>query len=495
MARRWTAEKKKRAAVKTLFSSYYVVFLLFIYGPMFAMFILSFQGRRGGTSFPMRGWSLYWWNKLLEPSSVGDLQGAMLRSIILALIVMVITALFSTMFAMAFRKRFFGSGLLFYTIMTGIMVPGILLSLGLATLLKQIGIPPAWWSTALGVHVVWTLPFGFLVMMAVFNRFDGSLEEAARDMGASEWTVFKEVTLPLITPGIVAAGLFGFTLSYDEFARTTLLAGEYNTLPLDINASMTQRIRPTLFALGTASTLFSLLMIGLFLLIYTVLARRTRANLPSLEHLVDGSPHSCCKRLVVDELLEWKRQAVRKPLLLDGARQVGKTHVIDRIFGPKEFHRVHRLDFRREPALAGLFADSLNPRTILSNIELRLDANIDVERDLVFFDEVGECQPAVDSLKYFAEELPRAFVCASGSNVGLLGSFPVGKVRQLEMFPPRFRGVPDGGRTPEAAAGVSGATARAGRPPGAVVSPARLLLRRRHAGSRGALVRDGRQRS
>ncbi len=276
MARRWTAEKKKRATVKGLFSSYYVLFLLFIYGPMFAMFILSFQGRRGGTSFPMRGFSLHWWNKLLEPSSVGDLQGAMLRSIILALVVMVITALFSTLFAMAFRKRFFGSGLLFYTIMTGIMVPGILLSLGLATLLKQLGIPPAWWSTGLGVHVVWTLPFGFLVMMAVFNRFDGSLEEAARDMGASEWTVFREVTLPLITPGIVAAGLFGFTLSYDEFARTTLLAGEYNTLPLDINASMTQRIRPTLFALGTVSTLFSLLMIGLFLVIYTLLARRTR---------------------------------------------------------------------------------------------------------------------------------------------------------------------------------------------------------------------------
>ena len=273
---RWTAEKKKRAAVKTLFSSYYVVFLLFIYGPMFAMFILSFQGRRGGTSFPMRGASLYWWNKLLEPSSVGDMQGAMLRSIILALIVMVITAIFSTMFAMAFRKRFFGSGALFYTIMTGIMVPGILLSLGLATLLKQLGISPAWWSTGLGVHVVWTLPFGFLVMMAVFNRFDSGLEEAARDMGASEWTVFTEVTLPLITPGIVAAGLFGFTLSYDEFARTTLLAGEYNTLPLDINASMTQRIRPTLFALGTASTLFSLLMIGLFLVVYTVLAKRTR---------------------------------------------------------------------------------------------------------------------------------------------------------------------------------------------------------------------------
>ncbi|MCY4065079.1 MAG: ABC transporter permease subunit, partial [Rhodospirillaceae bacterium] len=186
------------------------------------------------------------------------------------------TALFSTMLAMAFRRKFRGSNLLFYTIMLGLMVPGVLLSLGLATLMRQIGIPPAWWSSGLGVHVVWTLPFGFLVMMAVFNRFDSSLEEAARDMGAGEWTVFREITLPLILPGIVAAGLFGFTLSYDEFARTTLLSGEYNTLPLDINASMTQRIRPTLFALGTASTIFSFCLIGLFIVVYTILYRRSR---------------------------------------------------------------------------------------------------------------------------------------------------------------------------------------------------------------------------
>ena len=272
---RWTPERRKKAAIKTGFSVYYAVFILFIYGPMIAMFLLSFQGRRGGTSFPMRGFGIYWWEKLLEPSTVGDLQGALGRSLILALIVMVITALFSTMLAMAFRKRFYGSGVLFYTIMAGLMVPGILLSLGLASLMRQVGISPAWWSSGLGVHVVWTLPFGFLVMMAVFNRFDSRLEEAARDMGADEWTVFKEVTFPLILPGIVAAGLFGFTLSYDEFARTSLLAGEYNTLPLDINSSLTQRIRPNLFALGTASTIFSLLMIGLFLVIYTILYRRS----------------------------------------------------------------------------------------------------------------------------------------------------------------------------------------------------------------------------
>lgn len=272
---RWTPERRRKARVKAGFSVFYAVFLLFVYGPMFAMFVLSFQGRRGGTSFPMRGFSFYWWERLAGPSAVGDLKESLVRSLILAVIVMIITAVFSTMLAMAFRKRFWGSGLLFYAVMSGLMVPGVLLSLGLASLLHQFELAPAWWYSGLGVHVVWTLPFGFLVMMAVFNRFDGRLEEAARDMGANEWTVFKEVTLPLITPGIVAAGLFGFTLSYDEFARTTLLSGAQNTLPLDIQASLTQRVQPNLFALGTASTIFSLLMIGLFIVIYTILYRRS----------------------------------------------------------------------------------------------------------------------------------------------------------------------------------------------------------------------------
>jgi putative spermidine/putrescine transport system permease protein len=273
---RSTPERRRKARVKAGFSVYYVIFLIFVYGPMFAMFTLSFQGPRGGVTFPMRGFSVFWWEKLAGPSAVGDIKSSLVRSLTLAVIVMVITAIFSTMLAMAFRKKFRGSGALFYAVMAGLMVPGVLLSLGLASLMRQLGIPPAWWSSGLGVHVVWTLPFGFLVMMAVFNRFDHRLEEAARDMGADEWTVFKEITLPLITPGIVAAGLFGFTLSYDEFARTTLLSGATNTLPLDINAAMTQRVQPTIFALGTASTIFSLLMIGLFIVIYTILYRRSR---------------------------------------------------------------------------------------------------------------------------------------------------------------------------------------------------------------------------
>lgn len=141
------------------------------------------------------------------------------------------------------------------------------------------------------------------------------------------------------------------------------------------------------------------------------------------------------QRLLLKDLVSWKRQATRKPVLLDGARQVGKSWLIDKLFGPDRFRKVHKLDFRSESGLAGLFAESLDPGDILSNIELHLNQEIDIEQDLIFFDEVGECQRAIDSLKYFAEQLPQAFVCASGSNIGLIDSFPVGKVQQLELFP------------------------------------------------------------
>ena len=141
------------------------------------------------------------------------------------------------------------------------------------------------------------------------------------------------------------------------------------------------------------------------------------------------------QRLALAQLVEWKQRAVRKPVLIDGARQVGKSWLVGKLFGPREFRKVHWLDFRAEPRLANLFAESLDPAAIVDNIEVELNERVDLARDLLFFDEVAECQRAVDSLKYFAERLPNAFVCASGSNIGLLGSFPVGKVEQLELFP------------------------------------------------------------
>ncbi|MDE0127400.1 MAG: AAA family ATPase [Bryobacterales bacterium] len=141
------------------------------------------------------------------------------------------------------------------------------------------------------------------------------------------------------------------------------------------------------------------------------------------------------QRLLLDELLGWKKQANRKPVLVDGARQVGKTYLIEQIFGKRHFRKVHLLDFRKEPSLDRLFAESLEPRSLVFRIELHTETPIDLEHDLIVFDEVGDCQRALDSLKYFASTLPHAFVCATGSNIGLLDSFPVGAVRTLELFP------------------------------------------------------------
>ena len=143
------------------------------------------------------------------------------------------------------------------------------------------------------------------------------------------------------------------------------------------------------------------------------------------------------KRLLLQQLLDWKKQDRRKPILLDGARQTGKSYLLEELFGA-HFQQVIRLDFLEQPNLADLFADSLTPDDILTNMELALNVAIDREKALIIFDEIGECQAAVDSLKFFAEQKPDMFICASGSNIGLLASFPVGKVELLELYPLTF---------------------------------------------------------
>ncbi|TIX60324.1 MAG: ABC transporter permease subunit [Mesorhizobium sp.] len=143
---------------------------------------------------------------------------------------------------------------------------------------QQIGFRPAWYTSAFGAHLTWTLPFGVLIMFAVFNRFSPAYEEAARDLGATAWQTFAHVVLPMIAPSLIGVGLFGFTLSYDEFARTLMTSGTFNTLPLEIYGMTTNVTTPVLYALGTVTTVFSFLVILLTLgAIVYVGRRRARA--------------------------------------------------------------------------------------------------------------------------------------------------------------------------------------------------------------------------
>jgi len=257
-----------------ILAAFFGVFLLFLYGPTITIAILSFQGPGGGLTFPMRGTSLYWFRDLFEQQAVGDIWGSFRRSFALGLMVMVTTVVVSVMGGLAFRKRFPGAGALFYLIITALVIPSILVSLGVGLLFSQSGLQVHWATSGFGAQLTWTLPFGLLIMFAVFNRFDKSFEEAARDLGATPWQTLRHVILPIIAPSLIGVALFGFTLSYDEFARTLLTSGSYNTLPLEIFGMTTNVTTPVLYALGTLTTVFSLLIIGAFLGITWISARR-----------------------------------------------------------------------------------------------------------------------------------------------------------------------------------------------------------------------------
>ncbi|WP_315757782.1 MULTISPECIES: ABC transporter permease [unclassified Bradyrhizobium] len=286
----------KRPRSFYILALFFSAYVLFLYGPMIAIYILSFQGPDGGLTFPMNGVSLTWFGKVFSGGGIVDIGAAFKRSLALGLVVMVITVVLSVAAGMAFRKPFRGASVLFYTAIASLIMPSIITSLGIALEFRLIDdfinkhgadVGLGWladgWTTAmglftsgLGAHLTWTLPFGLLIMFAIFNRFDGRLEEAARDLGATPWQTFRHVVLPIILPSVVGIGLFGFTLSWDELARSSQAIGSVNTLPLELQGLTTTVTKPDIYALGTLTSAVSFVVIFAALSVILVLQARQR---------------------------------------------------------------------------------------------------------------------------------------------------------------------------------------------------------------------------
>jgi putative spermidine/putrescine transport system permease protein len=263
----------------------FAAFVLFLYGPVITIFVLSFQGPEGGLTFPMRGLSLHWYAKLWQGLGVVDIGAALRRSFALGAAVMALTVLLSLSAGLAFRKKFVGADLLFYVTVASLIMPSIIVSLGIGLQFRLIDAALKWlleivgatdalenfttslgmFTSGLGAHLTWTLPFGLLIMFAVFNRFNPAYEEAARDQGATPWQSFWHVVLPLIAPSVVGIGMFGFTLSWDEISRSSQAIGDLNTLPLELQGLTTTVTDPAIYALGTITTAVSLLVIAIAL--------------------------------------------------------------------------------------------------------------------------------------------------------------------------------------------------------------------------------------
>jgi len=242
----------------------------------------------------MRGVSLHWFSQLAAGLGTVDIAAALKRSLALGIIVMLLTVLLSLLAGLAFRKRLRGGNLLFYVAVASLIMPSIIVSLGIGLqfrlldtaikyvlglvgatdLLDGFGTSLGLYTSALGAHLTWSLPFGLLIMFAVFNRFNPAYEEAARDLGATPWQTFRHVVFPLIAPAVVGIGMFGFTLSWDEIARTSQAIGDVNTLPLELQGLTTTVTTPAIYALGTVTTIVSFMVIGIALVLGSWLRRK-----------------------------------------------------------------------------------------------------------------------------------------------------------------------------------------------------------------------------
>ena len=152
------------------------------------------------------------------------------------------------------------------------------------------------------------------------------------------------------------------------------------------------------------------------------------------------------KRNITESLNNWESSANRKPLILRGARQVGKTYILKE-FGSVAFPRCHYVNFEKDERLGRIFEQDLNPDRILDELQFYFDQSIDRGRDLVIFDEIQRYPKALTSLKYFSEDMPELALCAAGSLLGVtlhVDSFPVGKVQFLDMHPLSFDEFLDG---------------------------------------------------
>ena len=260
---------------------YFMIFLAFLYAPMILMGILSLQGPFGSITWPFQGpISFEWWQSLWDANIPGshadEIRASGRISLWVSLAAGVLVSVIAFTLSMAFRRKFRGEGAMFYVIMLALMTPGFLLGLGTQLFWSWLDQAPSLWKTALGANVIWGIPFGFLVMLAVWNRYDERVEEAARDLGADQKRTFREVTLPLVWTGILGCFLFGFTLTWNDYDRAILLVSgsETQTLPLTIGGlTFTGAIRPDLYALGTATTLVSLSAIVLLLVVAAVRLR------------------------------------------------------------------------------------------------------------------------------------------------------------------------------------------------------------------------------
>jgi spermidine/putrescine transport system permease protein len=237
--------------------------------PILVMILFGFNDTTGKFNFVWQGWTLRWYRELF---TIPDLTAALRNSITIAVIVTLVATALGTMIGYAMGKyRFRGRGMLNLVLFANVAAPEIAMGTGLLSLFLTLGIPRGYWTVVIA-HIMFCIVYVSITVQARMAAYDRSLEEAAQDLGASPFTTFRLVTLPILMPGVIAGALLAFALSIDDFIITEFNAGTMQTFPLWVYGSSRVGTPPQVNVMGTLVFAFGILLV----LGNTYLLRRQR---------------------------------------------------------------------------------------------------------------------------------------------------------------------------------------------------------------------------
>jgi len=253
---------------RRLLAFFFAGLVLFLYTPIAILAVFSLND--GDVSFPLQGFTLHWYRDALSNQT---LLGSLERSAIVAVVSSVIAVALGVLVAFALvRRRFFGKSAVSALVFSPLVVPYLVFGISLLVLFTAVDkilsetmglyIGLGLHSVVIG-HVVVAIPYTILTIMPLLERLSTSLDEAARDLGAGPWETFRRVTLPLLLPAIFSSFLIAFTLSFDEYAIASFLAGTQPTWPVYLFAQLrVPSLLPQLVAVSSIVLIASVLLVA-----------------------------------------------------------------------------------------------------------------------------------------------------------------------------------------------------------------------------------------
>jgi spermidine/putrescine transport system permease protein len=248
-----------------------VLALLYLFIPIFIVVLFSFNDNKGRFNFTWQGFTLDHW---AHPFADPDLASALKNSLVIALISTLIATALGTFMALALvRYSFRGRGVVDLMVFLPLASPEVVLGAALLALFLTAAINTGF-VTIIIAHVMFTVSYVVVTVKARLEGMDRHIEEAAMDLGATEWATFRKITLPMIAPGVAAAALLAAAISIDDYVITSFNAGQTQTFPLFIFGATRQGVPPEVNVLASGLLAVVLVLMALNVMLQRRLAAR-----------------------------------------------------------------------------------------------------------------------------------------------------------------------------------------------------------------------------